>query len=636
MDKKSLIGILLIAVVFIGYLLISNYFKKKDVENNKNIKTTNIVSDTISNKEATLDTTKNIAENQEITNPIINNNEDSLNNLKKFEDYGIFRDTIEKIEDFFVVENNKLKITFTNKGGKIYSVEVKDYKTFDNLPLVLFTNNENSLFGIEFNANGKPIITNDLIFTTDVKSKNIVVEDTTIISMKLKMNNLQYLEYQYIISPDDYMIDFNINFVGLEKELQNNAYVTMNWNAEIPGLEKGKKWESDNTTIFLRMADGDIENLGERKDKDDFTSAGNMQWIAYKQQFFSSILIVKNYLSSPSVTLEKVNDDNSKILKKFNSEFTFNLEHKKEESQQFSYYFGPNSFSVLKKYEDAKGDDLDLEKIVPLGWGIFGWVNRFLIIPIFNWLGSFINNYGLIIFLLTLIIKIILFPFTYKSYMSSAKMKVLKPQIDELTKKYPPEKKAEAQQATMALYKKAGVNPMGGCLPMLLQFPILIAMFRFFPASIELRQQSFLWATDLSSYDSIFEWTTNIPLITSFYGNHISLFTLLMAVSMIISTIMTQSNQPSNQSMPGMKMMTYLMPVMMIIWFNNYSAGLSYYYLLANIITILQTLIIRKFFVKEKDILAQMEKNKLKVKPKSKWQQKMDELMKTQQQQKKK
>jgi YidC/Oxa1 family membrane protein insertase len=290
-------------------------------------------------------------------------------------------------------------------------------------------------------------------------------------------------------------------------------------------------------------------------------------------------------------------------------------------------YFGPNKFSKLKKY------DIKLEKLVPLGWGIFGWVNKWIIIPIFNWLGGFINNYGLIIFLLTLIVKIGLAPLTYKSYLSSAKMRVLKPQVDALNEKYPKGKEMEKQQAVMALYKKAGVSPMGGCLPMLLQFPILIAMFRFFPASVELRQQSFLWANDLSSYDAIVEWSTHIPIISTFYGNHISLFTLLMAASMLVSTWITSRNQPQNNSMPGMKFIMYFMPVMMIIWFNKYSSGLSYYYFLANVLTILQTLIIQKFIINEEKLLAQMEANKKKpAKPKSKWQQRIEEAQRAQQQ----
>lgn len=640
MDKRTIIGLVIIAALFVGYMLITKPGREAKERAERTAIREQQIKDSVENvQKALFDATKKEIQDTVSTSTFINL--DSVNNVQtnkqKSEKYGIFTNSFDTTENIYSVENNKMIIKFTNKGGKIYSVVLKEYKTFDSLPCELFVNNENTVFGIVFDANRQAISTNDLFFTPSTYNSETTISDTLVFSMKLIVNENKYLEYQYIIPPDDYMIKYNINFVGLKNELANNPYISMNWYSDIPGLEKGREWESNNTTIFLRMSNGDVENLGERKNEDSFTSGGSMQWIAYKQQFFSSILIANTTLNSPIINLKKYTNENSPYLKHFETNFDFTIEHSDKDSKQFSYYFGPNKFSVLKTYTDANDKELDLKKIVPLGWGIFGWVNRFLIIPIFNWLGGFISSYGLIIFLLTLIIKIILFPFTYKSYMSTAKMKVLKPQVDAITQKYGPEKKLEAQQETMKLYKNAGASPMGGCLPMLLQFPILIAMFRFFPASIELRQQPFLWADDLSTYDSIFEWTTNIPLISSFYGNHISLFCLLMAASMVFSTLLTQTQQPTNQSMPGMKLMMYLMPVMMLFWFNNYSSGLSYYYLLANIITILQTLIIRKFFVDEKKILAQMEanKHKAKTKTKTKFQQRMDELMKAQQQQRK-
>lgn len=273
-----------------------------------------------------------------------------------------------------------------------------------------------------------------------------------------------------------------------------------------------------------------------------------------------------------------------------------------------------------------------MEKVIPLGWGIFGWVNKYAIIPMFNLLGKGIANYGLIILIMTVIIKLVLFPLTYKSYMSTAKMRVLKPQLDAIAAKFPKGKEMERQQAQMSLYKRAGVSPMGGCLPLLLQFPILIAMFRFFPASIELRQESFLWATDLSSYDAIVEWGVHIPIISSLYGNHVSLFALLMAISTFVQQKMTSAQNAGN-SMPGMKVMMWMMPVMMLFWFNKYSSGLSYYYLLANLFTILQTWVIQRFVVKEDKLLAQMEANKNKPVQKSKWLQRLEAAQKKQQEQ---
>ncbi|PLX09078.1 MAG: membrane protein insertase YidC [Marinilabiliales bacterium] len=643
MDKNSIIGLVVIGALLVGYMLITKPSKEELAETKRkqdSIAQVEKEKDSIRKAEElalaqqkdSLESIESVNSDSiiaEIPDSISQEDKDSIQELALVSEYGIFKDAATGTEEFFTIENEKMIITLTNKGGKIYSVELKDYKTYYGDPLILFTQDSTAVFGLEMLAQGKALITNDMYFVPTNNSKNIKVGSESVqAGMRLEVNENKYIEFLYTVKPDDYMIDFDINIVGLQEELRSNPYITLRWNHLIPGLERGRDWESNSTTAMIRMSDEDVEKLSERKDEDSFESKGSAQWVACKQQFFSSILIAQNKLDNPTVKIAKIEDENSKYLKSFESEFTLSLTNQEKENQKFNFYFGPNKFSTLKQY------DLKLEKVVPLGWGIFGWVNRFLIIPIFNWLGGFINNFGLIILLLTLIIKIGLFPLTYKSYMSSAKMRVLKPQIDELGKKYGKDKAMEKQQATMALYKKAGASPMGGCLPMLLQFPILIAMFRFFPASIELRQQSFLWANDLSSYDAIVEWSGNIPLITKFYGNHISLFTLLMAASMLISTRMTSANQQTNNNMPGMKQMMYIMPVMMIFWFNKYSSGLSYYYFLANLITILQTFIIQKFIIDEKKVLAQMEANKKKPpKPKSKWQQRLEEAQKMQQKQ---
>ncbi len=347
-----------------------------------------------------------------------------------------------------------------------------------------------------------------------------------------------------------------------------------------------------------------------------------MKWVGYKSQFFSSVFIANNTFSGASVKMEMEKNENSPYLLYNDSDISIPLDFTKNETVGFQFFFGPNHFYTLNSYDS----DLDLTKLIRLGWGILGWINRYAVIPIFNYLEKGISNYGLIILILTIIIKLVLFPFTYKSYISTAKMKVLKPQIDEINERIPKEKAAERQQATMGLYKKAGVNPMGGCLPMLLQMPILIAMFRFFPASIELRQESFLWATDLSSYDSI----VNLPFTIPLYGAHVSLFTLLMAATNIIYTRMNSSMQSSNQ-MPGMKGMMYMMPVMFLFIFNNYASGLSYYYFISTLITIGQTFLIRQF-VDDKKILAQLNANQKKPVKKSKFAQRLEEMAKQQQQ----
>lgn len=633
MDKNSIIGLVLIGLIFVGFYFINKPSEAQIAEMKKkqdSIAQVKYRTDSLEKAQALLLSQE---ENQisdttnQISNTLSNEQKDSIENFTLTSKYGIFKSSANGEEKFTKIENEKIIITFTNRGGKIYSVELKDYKTYYQEPLILFVNDNNSVFGMEMIAEGKPLITNEMFFTPSSDEQHIVVKDKPLtFNMKLLSEENKYIEYKYTISPDDYMIDFDINFVGLTKELESNSFITLRWNSLVPSLERGRDWESNNTTIYMRMADDEIEYLSETKDADNFNSRGAIQWVAFKQQFFSSILIAKDKLDNPTVSLKKIENKQSPYLKEFNSEFTFALNESEKQEHSFNFYFGPNKFSSLKEY------DLKLEKVVPLGWGIFGWVNRFLIIPIFNWLGGFIGNYGIIILILTIIIKVIIFPFTYKSYMSSAKMRVLKPQVDALSEKYPPGKELEKQQATMALYKKAGANPMGGCLPMLFQIPVLFAMFRFFPASIELRQKSFLWANDLSTYDAIVEWSTNIPILSGLYGNHISLFTLLMAASMIISTKMTSSSQPTSSNMPGMKMMMYLMPLFMVLWFNKYSSGLSYYYFLANLITIIQTWVMQKFIVDEKKVLAQMEANKKKVKPKSKWQQRLEDATKQQQQ----
>ena len=338
--------------------------------------------------------------------------------------------------------------------------------------------------------------------------------------------------------------------------------------------------------------------------------------------------------SSPSLASVILNflPSASKYLKDVEAHMTVGFDPAGEMPTHLAYFFGPNQYKVLRSYDKGVDSDLqlDMDKMLPLGWGIFGWVNKYLIIPIFNFLGTFIGNYGVIILLLTVIIKLILLPFTFKSYMSSAKMRVLRPQIEEINKKYPPEKALERQQATMALYQKVGVSPMGGCLPMLLQLPILYAMFTFFPACIELRQQPFLWADDLSSYDAIVSWDAYIPIISSIYGNHVSLFCLLMCITNIVYSYINMKDQPGNDQMPMMKWMMYLMPVMFLFIFNDYAAGLSYYYLVSLLITILQTFLFR-LFVNDEKLLAKLNANKSKPKKKSRFMERLEKMQKEQQ-----
>jgi YidC/Oxa1 family membrane protein insertase len=373
---------------------------------------------------------------------------------------------------------------------------------------------------------------------------------------------------------------------------------------------------------YQYSADKEVDYLSFTSDDEEKINA-RLNWVAFKQQFFSAIIIAKDGFEKPTNLVSEKNEK-SKYIKDLSAQFELPYLHKTNEQLNFQFYFGPNHYKTLKAYNSG------FEELIPLGWGIFGWVNQYIIINIFDFLSKYMSNYGLIILLLTIIIKLALSPFTYKAYLSQAKMKVLKPEIDKITEKHKKKDPMKSQQETMALYRKAGVNPMGGCLPMLFQFPILIAMFRFFPASIELRQKSFLWADDLSSYDSIMSLPWDIP----FYGDHVSLFTLLMTVSTIMYTRM--NSQSMGGQMEQMKWIMYLMPIMFLGFFNNYAAALSYYYFLANIFTFSQQYFMKRF-IDEDALLAQLEANKKKPeKPKSKFQKKLENMQRKQEQQMKK
>ena len=403
---------------------------------------------------------------------------------------------------------------------------------------------------------------------------------------------------------------------GMNKYIAaNQSYLNFNLSYDVPRQERISQFGEDGYTNITYKFNGDeVDNLSKTKSAEENLSTP-LKWISFKQLFFNTTIIANESFANARIEQTKF-EENPNYLANFKADIS--LPYKGEENQTvgMQFFFGPNHYQTLKQY------DIELESNVYLGYPVVKEVNRFIIIPIFNFLRNYIDNFGLIILLLTIFIKTVLFPFTYKSYMSQAKMRVLKPEVDELSAKFGPDKMMEKQQATMALYKKAGVNPMGGCLPMLLQFPILIAMFFFFPTSIELRQESFLWATDLSTYDSILDLPFKIP----FYGAHVSLFCLLMTITTIISTHMNQASMNS-QAMPGMKTMMYLMPVMFLFILNSYSSGLSYYYFLANVITIGQTYLIR-YFVDEDKIHLQLQANKKKPVQKSNFQKRLEEMAK--------
>ena len=516
------------------------------------------------------------------------------------------------------LSNDKVEIEFNTKGAQPYSVRIYDYMTYDSTDLYLIKP-EHSQYGISIFA-GENINTKD--FTFQIAEHT----DSTLV-MRLPFAQGGYIQQRYALSEGSYMLRNELSFVGMGDIIPRNvSMLDIDWSVIIPRLEKGYKNEKQYSKLdYYFEGDKKPEEVGRGRDADERIDT-KFKWFAFQQQFFSAIMTAGTEFASADLDVKYyTEDDPTRNLMACSARLRSDFQAGSDNIVlPYEFYFGPNDYRTLKEY------DMKYEKIIPLGGWLVGWISRFVIIPIFDFLGKFISNYGLIILLLTLIIKLVIMPLTIKSYKSSAKMQAVKPEIDKINAKYPNEKDAmKKQQATMELYQRAGISPMGGCLPMLLQFPILFAMFRFFPASIELRQQKFLWADDLSAYDSIWDFGVNIPLL----GDHLSLFALLMAATMFVYSKMTSSQMSDDPNMAGMKFMSlYMMPIMMFFICNNLSAALSYYYLLSNLITMAVTWYIRKFVVTEDKVRAEMLLNANKPKQKSKWQQRLEEAQKMQEQ----
>jgi YidC/Oxa1 family membrane protein insertase len=664
MDKKSIIGIVIIAAIFIVWMSVSKkdrtiseedrryygllkeadslyniqeyeearaaYYDAKNIRENVKILHRIIEIDSILLKEdmyknnsgtggSVIEKRTGVSEKE--SEPEVKVNRHIQNKSRQKENPGVFSDAAEGEQEFYTLENEKVIVKFASKGGRPYSVEVKEYKTFDQKPLILF-DGDSTVFKLDFYYENEETREKFEVNTYNLYFKMIPVEDPNKLVMRLNGNDDKYIEYIYILDPDSYILHFDMKLVGLENAKDKNYNRTdllyLTWGMYAPQQEKG--WDNENkyTKVYYKIKGGDVK-YQEASSKDSVFN--NLKWISFKDQFFSSIIIADNRIEDAMVRSVS-QEENSKYIRQFKSDIGFKFDREHIQNVTFSFYFGPNDYKYLKKnYED-----IGLHHMVTVGKGLIRWINQGFIINIFNFLERFIGNYGIIILLMTIIIKILLLPLTYRSYLSQAKMRVLKPQIDEINKKIPKEKSMERQQATMALYKKAGVSPLGGCIPMLLQMPILFAMFRFFPSSIELRQESFLWAHDLSTYDSILNLPFNIP----FYGDHVSLFTLLMTVSTILSMKFNSQSTSGTQQMPGMKGMMYVMPVMFMFILNSFSAALTYYYFLANLITFGQNYLF-KYFIDEEELLKklnqkqQQKSKKTGGKPKKGWMERMAE-----------
>ena len=524
-------------------------------------------------------------------------------------------------ESIYTIANDKIEVAFTTKGAQPYSVKVQNYRTYDSTDLYLFKPG-NSEMGIGIYT-GENINTKDFVFQLTEKTDSSIV-------MRLPFRNGGYIQQKYTLMPGTFVVSNELSFIGMEGVIPRNvSYYDFDWDVTIPRMEKGYKNEVQYSKVdYYFGGDKKPEEIGRGRNADKRIE-NRVEWFAFQQQFFSAIMRPVNQFASGELAINFIEeDDPSHNLMDCAAKMRGDFKVSNNVVINNEFYFGPNHYKTLKSYGQK------YEKIIPLGGWMVGWFTKWVIIPLFDFLHKFISNFGIIILLMTLFIKIVVLPFAYKSYSSSAKMQALKPEMDKLNAKYPKQEDAlKKQQATMDLYKRAGVNPMGGCLPMLLQLPILWAMFRFFPASIELRQQPFLWADDLSAYDTIplLDFGTRIPLL----GDHISLFALLMAVSMFLySKITTQgqmsSNDPNTASMRFMSV--WMMPIMMFFICNSLSSGLTYYYLLSNLITMIETWIIKKFFVRPEDVLAKLKASEGKPQPKSKWQQRLEEAQKMQRQ----
>ncbi|MEM1257443.1 MAG: membrane protein insertase YidC [Bacteroidota bacterium] len=526
----------------------------------------------------------------------------------------------EAIASTTVLENEVLFLEVANKGGQIIAAKMKDFVTFDSIPVYLVKDG-NADFGLTFTTNDNRVLeTQDLYFEPSLTQNG----NNQVLSLKAKVSNNQFLEYRYEMKPNEYLVDFTIRSQGLNGVINASKPMALGWNLKGIRHNKSVNYENRYTRLTYKHDGGKISKLSESSELDEETEV-DLKWLSYRQHFFSSILATDNHFKSAELSSQNLVQEESreqKFTKAYQTKTELELVSG-ELSQKMYWYYGPTDAKVFEQYKE-----LGLVDSIPFGWGIFGWINRFVFTPFFGFLSSFLP-YGIAIIVMTIVVRLALSPVTYKSYLSQAKMKVLKPEITELNEKYK-DNAMKKQQETMKLYNKAGVSPMSGCIPALLQMPIFYALFMFFPTAFGLRQKSFLWAEDLSSYDTIFEWSTNIPVISTFYGNHVSLFPILASVAIFFYMTLTtgQTMQMQQQpGMPNMKFIMYLSPLIMLIFFNNYASGLSLYYFISNLITIGIMLVIKNYILDEDKIHAQIQENKKKPKKENRFQKKMREMM---------
>ncbi len=610
-DVQSLIGFFLIGGILI-WMLYNNSFENNEVENKE---------DTTEQVETTQTATP--AATREIDNTEL----DSASSAKAQEALGTFgySASLASAKDSSTkLSNNVLELNIDNKGGYISEARLVQFKTYDSIPVYLIKDG-NATLNLNFTtSDGRVINTKNMYFEPSLSESG----ENQMLSMKLKVSESEYLEYVYVMKPGEYMLDFSIRTQGLSNVISNDNSVNLDW--KLKGFRHSKSigYENKYTELAWEFEDGEDDYLGHGDLKED--EANDVSWVAFKQHFFSSILLTDTPFSTGKfVSKNLVQDEDVDTLYTKDFATTLPLELKRGElNYNMNWYYGPTDYKILNDY------NRNLDEVVPLGWGIFGWINKYIFIPFFAFLSGFLPSYGIAIIVMTIVVRIVLSPVTYKSYLSQAKMKVLKPEINELNEKYK-DNAMKKQQETMKLYSKAGASPMSGCLPALMQIPVFYALFQFFPSAFQLRQKGFLWADDLSSYDTI----AQLPFTIPFYGDHVSLFPILASIAIFIYMMMTTGQTMQNNQQPGMpnmKFIMYLSPIMMLFFFNNYASGLSLYYFVSNLITIGIMLVIKYAIIDEQKIHDKIQENKKKPKKQGKFARKMQEMMEQAEQQKNK
>ena len=613
-DINSLIGFVLLGAIALWWMY-TNQPTPEELEQQK----TERRLDSINAIQKTVTPTTTVAP----TETFVEVN-DSLKQLQAQNTLGVFAvsDNV-STDGITVIENDLLRLTIANKGGQIIEAQLKEFTTYHDDPVKLIKEN-NASFNINFGTTDNRILnTKDLNFEPTLTNNG----NNQVLSMKLKVDGNRYLEYRYEIKPDDYMVDFSIRSQGLDNVFNASHQMNLEWDLVSFRNEKSIRSESMYTWYYYKQ-DGKVDDLSQ----DDNETENNIDWVAYKQHFFTSALLSETPFQQANLISEKLYlDDKTDSIVTNRFQLKTPLELKSGElNYAMNWYYGPTDYNLLKTYEGTQ-----LDEVADMGWGIFGWINKYVFVYIFGFLSSIFSNFGIVIILMTIAVRIIMSPLVYKSYVSSAKMKVIRPEMEEINKKFPGKDNAmKRQQETMAVQRKAGVSMLSGCIPALLQMPVFFALFRFFPSNIELRHQSFLWADDLSSYDNVFNLGFSIP----FYGSHVSLFPILASIAIFFYMKMNQSQQanmqaPTQEGMPDMqkmmKMMIYLSPVMMLFFFNQYASSLSLYYFVSNLLTIIIMLVIKHYVIDEAKIHAQIEENKKKPeKKKSGFRQRLDTAMK--------